>query len=414
MTGVAEFESPQNVVVVGSGYVGTANAVALAHAGHNVTLLDIVQEKVDLINSGKSPIEDALIEELLPKLVEQGNLRATTDKSGVYKDARYVFIATPTDYDPIANYFNTDSILHVIRDINDLAGGYVSIIIKSTIPVGFVQGLKDLSDKIGLSFENVYFSPEFLREGQALWDCFSPSRIIVSNGPDAENIAGLLSSAAHSYGDHKLVKLFYCDTTEAEAVKLFANSYLAMRVAFFNELDTYAEYNDLNAADIICGVQADPRVGEGYNNPSFGYGGYCFPKDTKQLLANYEEANIPNSMIKGIVEANDKRKQWIAAQIFDQDPNVVGIYRLTMKAGSDNFRSSAIQDIIKKLKRVTKVIIYEPTIEDSIFDGCVVENDIEKFRMLSDIIVANRLGDKEHKLFSKHDKVYTRDVFGTD
>jgi UDPglucose 6-dehydrogenase len=384
------------ITVVGTGYVGLANSILLAQ--HNeVVALDINQERVDCINYKISPFHDDLIIEYFES--KKLNLYATTDKDEAYKDAEFVVIATPTDYNPETNYFNTSTIESVISDVLKYNPN-ATMVIKSTVPVGYTESVKE---KYGIS--NIFFSPEFLREGKALYDCLYPSRIIVGNcGNQSTKFATLLEQGAINC---KWVTYSY--NTEAEAVKLFANAYLAMRVAFFNELDTYAELHGLSSSKIIDGVCKDDRIGMGYNNPSFGYGGYCFPKDTKQLVANYKD--VPQNIISAIVESNKTRKDFIASRILDRKPKVVGIYRLVMKSGSDNFRSSAILDVMMKLHKAgVDVIIYEPTI-DEFDENYPLINDLEAFKVLSDCIIANRM----HKdLIEMNDKVYCRDVWGTD
>ena len=386
------------IAVAGTGYVGLSIATLLAQ--HNeVVALDIIQEKVDMINNHISPIKDKEIEEFLAN--KELNLRATLDYKDAFKDAEFIVISTPTNYDDERNFFDTSSVEDIIQKVISM-GINTTMVVKSTIPVGFIKNMKA---KYGI--DNIMFSPEFLREGKALYDNLYPSRIIVGEKSErAEKFAELLKQGALK--DDIVVK--FMDSTEAEAVKLFSNTYLALRVAYFNELDTYAEIKGLNTKDIIEGVGLDPRIGSHYNNPSFGYGGYCLPKDTKQLLANYD--NVPQNLIRAIVRSNRTRKKHITEMIMRRDPEVVGIYRLTMKTDSDNFRASAIQGIIERLKEEdVEIIIYEPTLKAQEFNGCRVVNDFEEFSEDSDVILANRL---ESTLEDVKDKVYTRDLYSRD
>ncbi len=386
------------IAVAGTGYVGLSLATLLS-VNNEVVALDIIKEKVDMINNRISPIKDLYIEKYFKE--KDLNLRATLDYKEAFTDAKFIIISTPTNYDDEKNYFDTSSVEDIIKKVKSM-GIDTTMVVKSTIPVGFIKNVKEKYE-----LDNIFFSPEFLREGQALYDNLYPSRIIVGENSDkAHEFAELLKKGALK----KDIEVRYMNSTEAEAVKLFANTYLALRVSFFNELDTYAELKGLNTKDIIEGVSLDPRIGSHYNNPSFGYGGYCLPKDTKQLLANYKD--VPQNLIEAIVKSNDTRKDHITSMILKKNPKVVGIYRLTMKTNSDNFRASAIQGIIDRLKKNNvKVVIYEPTLKDSFFNECPVVKDFNEFSSISDVVLVNRLDENTKKI---QNKVYTRDLYSRD
>ena len=387
------------IAIAGTGYVGLSNAVLLAQ-NNKVVALDIIPEKVEMINKRVSPIEDKEITEFFQS--KELNLKATTNKKEAYEGAEYVVVATPTDYDPVTNYFNTKSIESVIKDVIEINPN-ATIVIRSTIPIGYTERIKK-----EFNYDKIFFVPEFLREGKALFDSLYPSRIIVGEkSVKAEIFANLLRDGAFK----ETIPILFTNNTEAEAVKLFANTYLAMRVSFFNELDTYAEMKGLNTKDIIEGICLDPRIGNHYNNPSFGYGGYCLPKDTKQLVANYTLENIPQRLMEAIVDSNTTRKEFIAKRVLEREPKTVGVYRLIMKAGSDNFRSSAIFDVMEMLKPFVKLVVYEPMAKGDEVEGVEFVSDFNEFVKRADVILANRIDENLEKV---KDKVYTRDIYSRD
>ena len=387
------------IAVAGTGYVGLSLATLLSQ-NNEVVALDVIPEKVEKINKRISPIQDSEIERFFKE--KNLNLKATLDYRDAFSGADFVIISTPTNYDEEKNFFDTSSVEDIIEKVMSMNDNNITMVVKSTIPVGYIEKIKEK-----YKIDNIFFSPEFLREGKALYDNLYPSRIIVGNKEEqGKQFANLLVEAAEKDD----VDVLYMNNTEAEAVKLFANTYLALRVAYFNELDTYAEIKGLNTKDIIQGIGLDPRIGMHYNNPSFGYGGYCLPKDTKQLLANYKD--VPQNIIEAIVKSNKTRKEFIVDDVIKTNAECIGIYRLTMKSGSDNFRASAIQDIINGLKNKNKsIIIYEPTLDKSEFNGCKVINDLNEFKEKSEIIMANRISDE---LIDVKEKIYTRDLFARD
>ena len=387
------------ITVAGTGYVGLSLATLLSKK-HEVIALDVIEEKVNMINNRVSPIKDEEIEKFFKE--EKLNLEATLDWKYALKDADYVIISTPTNYDEVTNYFDTSLVEDIIKKVISIGNSKTTMVVKSTIPVGFIKSVKE-----NYNIDNIFFSPEFLREGKALYDNLYPSRIIVGEKSERARVFAEMLKDCSLKED---VKVLYMDSTEAEAVKLFANTYLALRVSYFNELDTYAELKGLNTKDIIDGVCLDPRIGNHYNNPSFGYGGYCLPKDTKQLKANYKD--VPENLISAIVESNTTRKDHIANTIISKHPKVVGIYRLTMKSNSDNFRASAIQGVMKRIKaKGIEVVVYEPTLKEDNFFNSRVVNDLDEFKSISDVIIVNRYEDA---LEDVKNKIYTRDIFSRD